>query len=174
MASAVTQSSFMGAGLRPAGAARAAPRGAGAAFTGRRPALVVRAGYNNMVKLGGGKKWERQELYPSGKPVKIDMHVKKGDIVQVCVEDERGERVGHALRDGGGWLAAGRQAARRGSCGGGRGRSSSGSPFWQPPSLSAPTSPTRSQSDNPTPLSTANLRSSPARTRAPSARSRTC
>lgn len=69
------QSSFMGSSLR----ARSG------AFTARRvtPGMVVRAGYNNMVKLGGGKKWERQELTPSGKPVKVAMHVKKGDIVQV-------------------------------------------------------------------------------------------
>jgi len=71
------QSSFMGAGVR-SGALRSS-----SAFTARRPALIVRAGYNNMVKLGGGKKWERQELTPNGKPVKIDMHVKRGDIVQV-------------------------------------------------------------------------------------------
>lgn len=69
------QSSFLGSGLRA--------RAAGGAFTTRRSSVAVRAGYNNMVKLGGGKKWERQELTAGGKPVKVDMHVKKGDIVQV-------------------------------------------------------------------------------------------
>lgn len=80
--SAMQSSSFLGSSLR----ARST------AFTARRaaPGMVVFAGYNNMVKLGGGKKWERQALHPSGKPIKIDMHVKKGDIVQVIAGEDKG------------------------------------------------------------------------------------
>jgi large subunit ribosomal protein L24 len=96
------QSSFMGAGLRARGGA----------FTARVSAprsVAVRAGFNNMVKLGGGKKWERQELTPNGKPVKITMHVKKGDIVQVVARMGCGvgwHRVRTAPRGAGGLLRA--------------------------------------------------------------------
>lgn len=76
-AAAAMQSSFLGASLRRAGGAFAP------AAPASRSSVTVRAGYNNMVKLGGGKKWERQELTANGKPVKMDMHVKKGDVVQV-------------------------------------------------------------------------------------------
>lgn len=81
------QSSFLGATLRRGGAAFAPAKAAGSTS---RAAVTVRAGYNNMVKLGGGKKWERQELTPNGKPVKVDMHVKKGDVVQVIAGDDKG------------------------------------------------------------------------------------
>ncbi|KAI8464365.1 MAG: plastid ribosomal protein L24 [Monoraphidium minutum] len=86
MASALgaMQTSFLGgASLRGRGPA---PFSA----AGRRGAVAVRAGYNNMVKLGGGKKWERQELTANGKPVRIDMHVKKGDVVQVIAGEDKG------------------------------------------------------------------------------------
>jgi hypothetical protein len=81
------QSTFAGSSLRGARAAF----GARAPMAPARGGLVIVAGYNNMVKLGGGKKWERQELTANGKPVRVPMHVKKGDVVQV----------------GGGWCGAG-------------------------------------------------------------------
>lgn len=33
---------------------------------------------------GPGKKWEHYELNDNGKPLRIPMHVKTGDVVQVC------------------------------------------------------------------------------------------
>ncbi|GBF92468.1 50S ribosomal protein, chloroplastic [Raphidocelis subcapitata] len=86
MASATMHSSFAGASLRGARAAF----GARAPVAPSRGGLVIVAGYNNMVKLGGGKKWERQELTPNGKPVKTPMHVKKGDVVQVIAGEDKG------------------------------------------------------------------------------------
>lgn len=71
------QSSFLGtsSGLR-AGRCFAPSRVSPAAPT-------VVAHYGGKANLGGGKPWERTQLNHNGKPVKIDMHVKKGDIVQV-------------------------------------------------------------------------------------------
>jgi hypothetical protein len=71
------QSSFLGtsSGLR-AGRCFAPSRVSPAAPT-------VVAHYGGKANLGGGKPWERTKLNHNGNPVKIDMHVKKGDIVQV-------------------------------------------------------------------------------------------
>lgn len=75
------QSSFLGTGssLR-AGRCFAAPSRVG---TVRVPSIV--AHYGGKANLGGGKPWERTEVNHNGKPVKISMHVKAGDIVQVWV-----------------------------------------------------------------------------------------
>lgn len=72
-------SSFLGSSLRRSavGAAPRAPASRGAA-----PLRVV-AHYGNRVNMGGGKPWERTEVNSNGKPVKINMHVKTGDVVQV-------------------------------------------------------------------------------------------
>lgn len=71
------QSSFLGSGLRAPqrclGATRASPI-----------VPTVVAHYGGKANLGGGKPWERTEVNHNGKPVKVVMHVKKGDIVQVC------------------------------------------------------------------------------------------
>jgi hypothetical protein len=71
------QSSFLGSsnGLR-----------AGRAFAPSRVSPVVPtvvAHYGGKANLGGGKPWERTQVNHNGKPVKVDMHIKKGDIVQV-------------------------------------------------------------------------------------------
>jgi large subunit ribosomal protein L24 len=71
------QSTFLGSGLRSSTQrcfvpSRASPK-----------ASTVVAHYGGRVNLGGGKAWERTETNQNGKPVKIKMHVKKGDIVQV-------------------------------------------------------------------------------------------
>jgi hypothetical protein len=47
-------------------------------------APTVVAHYGGKANLGGGKAWERTKVNDNGKPVKFDMHIKKGDIVQVC------------------------------------------------------------------------------------------
>lgn len=72
------QSSFLGSsnGLRT-GRAFAPSRVSPAAPT-------VVAHYGGKANLGGGKPWERTKVNHNGKPVKFDMHIKKGDIVQVC------------------------------------------------------------------------------------------
>jgi hypothetical protein len=82
MASLTAGAALGGGQLRSSAAGRRAFAPA-AAPAPRRGALQVVAGFNNMVKLGGGKKWERQELTANGKPVRVTMHVKAGDIVQV-------------------------------------------------------------------------------------------
>ncbi len=40
---------------------------------------------------GPGKKWEHYELTANGKPVRIPMHVKKGDTVQIISGDDKGK-----------------------------------------------------------------------------------
>ena len=57
-------------------------------FTTRRPvtaSVVVRAAYGNLPKIGGGRKWVHTEVNQNGKPVKVPMHVKKGDLVVVSI-----------------------------------------------------------------------------------------
>lgn len=74
------QSSYLGSSLRASSSASAV------AFTGRRPALAsvtVRAAYGDLPKIGGGRKWKHIETNDNGNPVKVPMHVKKGDLVQV-------------------------------------------------------------------------------------------
>ena len=39
---------------------------------------------------GPGKKWEHYDLNKNGKPVRIPMHVKKGDTVQVIAGRDKG------------------------------------------------------------------------------------
>lgn len=39
----------------------------------------------DLYTQGPGKKWEHYELNKNGKPVRVPMHVKTGDLVQVCV-----------------------------------------------------------------------------------------
>lgn len=75
MLSSTMQSSFLGSSVRaqrPFVPSRASP-----------VAGTVLAAYGNRVNLGGGKPWERTEVNHNGKPVKVKMHVKAGDIVQV-------------------------------------------------------------------------------------------
>ena len=40
---------------------------------------------------GPGKKWEHYELTANGKPLRIPMHVKKGDTVQIISGDDKGK-----------------------------------------------------------------------------------
>jgi len=40
---------------------------------------------------GPGKKWEHYELTANGKPMRIPMHVKKGDTVQIISGDDKGK-----------------------------------------------------------------------------------
>ncbi len=51
----------------------------------------VVAAYGDLPKIGGGRKWEHYELTPSGKAVRIPMHVKKGDTVQVIAGKDKGK-----------------------------------------------------------------------------------
>jgi hypothetical protein len=44
---------------------------------------VVRAAYGDLPKFKPGKKWVRQELTKNGKPLRVRMHIKSGDTVQV-------------------------------------------------------------------------------------------
>jgi hypothetical protein len=47
--------------------------------------LTVTAAYGTTPKVGGGKRWKHTEVNQNGKPVKVAMHVKKGDLVKVRV-----------------------------------------------------------------------------------------
>ncbi|WIA41560.1 hypothetical protein OEZ86_008926 [Tetradesmus obliquus] len=81
---AAMQSSFLGSGLRSStqrcfAPSRVSPK-----------ACTVVAHYGGRVNLGGGKAWERTETNQNGKPVKVKMHVKKGDIVQVVSGKDKG------------------------------------------------------------------------------------
>jgi large subunit ribosomal protein L24 len=40
---------------------------------------------------GPGKKWEHYDLTPNGKPVRVRMHVKSGDMVQVISGHDKGK-----------------------------------------------------------------------------------
>lgn len=71
------QSSFLGSSLRSSTQRCFVPSRVSPAVS------PVVAHYGGRVKLGGGKPWERTEVNHNGKPVKVKMHVKKGDIVQV-------------------------------------------------------------------------------------------
>lgn len=59
--------------------------------------MTVVAAYGDLPKIGGGRKWEHYELLPSGKAVRIPMHVKKGDKVQVIAGEDKG-KVGTIVR----------------------------------------------------------------------------
>jgi hypothetical protein len=70
-----TQSSFLGSSVRTQGCfvpSRVSP-----------VAGTVVAHYGTKANPGGGKPWERTQTNQNGKPIKIKMHIKKGDIVQV-------------------------------------------------------------------------------------------
>ncbi|KAL6782195.1 PRPL24 [Auxenochlorella protothecoides x Auxenochlorella symbiontica] len=53
-----------------------------------RPSAPLRV---EAAKIGPGKKWEHYELNDNGKPLRIPMHVKTGDVVQVIAGDDRGK-----------------------------------------------------------------------------------
>ena len=40
---------------------------------------------------GPGKKWEHYELNKNGKPLRVPMHVQKGDLVQIISGAEKGK-----------------------------------------------------------------------------------
>jgi large subunit ribosomal protein L24 len=40
---------------------------------------------------GPGKKWEHYELNKNGKPLRIPMHVRKGDTVQIITGKDKGK-----------------------------------------------------------------------------------
>lgn len=44
-----------------------------------------------MILQGPGKKWESYDLNKNGKPVRIPMHVKKGDTVVVITGRDKGK-----------------------------------------------------------------------------------
>lgn len=46
--------------------------------------LTVVASYGTDSNIGGGRRWKHLELNKNGKPVRVKVHVKKGDTVQVC------------------------------------------------------------------------------------------
>jgi large subunit ribosomal protein L24 len=77
MAFAVTRPAV----TRPCAAAPAAPR---------RGALAVVAARGGLPRPGGGKAWERVDVNANGKPVKVPMHVKLGDTVQVIAGADKG------------------------------------------------------------------------------------
>lgn len=71
-------------------AALASSRACSAAFgrpavapVASRRTLTVVAAYGDLPNIGGGKKWEHYELSANGKPLRIKVHVRKGDTVQV-------------------------------------------------------------------------------------------
>eukprot|EP00882_Tetradesmus_deserticola_P005828 GHRQ01006135.1.p1 GENE.GHRQ01006135.1~~GHRQ01006135.1.p1 ORF type:complete len:200 (+),score=111.38 GHRQ01006135.1:103-702(+) len=78
------QSSFLGSGLRSSTQRCLVPSRVSPV------ASTVVAHYGGRVNLGGGKAWERTETNQNGKPVKVKMHVKKGDIVQVISGKDKG------------------------------------------------------------------------------------
>ncbi|KAF6258527.1 translation protein SH3-like domain-containing protein [Scenedesmus sp. NREL 46B-D3] len=78
------QSSFLGSGLRSSTQRCCVPSRVSPV------ASTVVAHYGGRANLGGGKAWERTETNQNGKPVKVKMHVKKGDIVQVISGKDKG------------------------------------------------------------------------------------
>ncbi|KAG2485301.1 hypothetical protein HYH03_015975 [Edaphochlamys debaryana] len=51
----------------------------------------VVAAYGDLPKIGGGRKWEHHEVGPSGRALRVPMHVKKGDTVQVIAGKDKGK-----------------------------------------------------------------------------------
>ncbi len=83
-----SSSAMLGSSLRQQGGLAARSR------TSAMP-LTVTAAWGKLPNVGGGRKWEHKEVNKNGKPVKIGMHVKKGDTVQVSVEWQcKGARLG--------------------------------------------------------------------------------
>ncbi|PNG99954.1 50S ribosomal protein L24, chloroplastic [Tetrabaena socialis] len=51
----------------------------------------VVAAYGDLPKVGGGRKWEHLEIGPGGKALRVPMHIKKGDTVQVIAGKDKGK-----------------------------------------------------------------------------------
>ncbi|KXZ53712.1 hypothetical protein GPECTOR_6g629 [Gonium pectorale] len=73
------------------GSRLAAPRVAAPRRVAHTTSTHVVAAYGNLPKIGGGRKWEHFELGPSGRAVRIPMHVKKGDTVLVVSGKDKGK-----------------------------------------------------------------------------------
>lgn len=80
--------SMMMSSSRTAAFGGCAPRRAAVA----RCPLTVTCAYGTTPKVGGGKNWKHTEVNHNGNPVKVPMHVKKGDTVQVRLEAGCGGR----------------------------------------------------------------------------------
>ncbi|KAG2441662.1 hypothetical protein HXX76_003280 [Chlamydomonas incerta] len=65
-----------------------APR---APITSRTTVCAPVAAYGDLPKIGGGRKWEHLELGPGGKALRVPMHVKKGDTVQIIAGKDKGK-----------------------------------------------------------------------------------
>ncbi|GAX83711.1 hypothetical protein CEUSTIGMA_g11136.t1 [Chlamydomonas eustigma] len=52
--------------------------------------LTVTCAYGTTPKVGGGKRWEHTPVNSNGKPMKVGMHIKKGDTVQVIAGKDKG------------------------------------------------------------------------------------
>ncbi|GAX72925.1 hypothetical protein CEUSTIGMA_g380.t1 [Chlamydomonas eustigma] len=52
--------------------------------------LTVTCAYGTTAKVGGGKRWEHTPVNSNGKPIKVDMHIKKGDTVQIIAGKDKG------------------------------------------------------------------------------------
>lgn len=53
--------------------------------------LHVVASRGKLPNVGGGRKWKHVEVNENGNPVKVPMHIKKGDLVQVVAGDDKGK-----------------------------------------------------------------------------------
>ena len=54
--------------------------------------LEARTGMHNSCLLQGpGKKWEHYDLNKNGKPLRLPMHVQRGDLVQIISGAEKGK-----------------------------------------------------------------------------------
>ncbi|DBA96901.1 hypothetical protein WJX82_000283 [Trebouxia sp. C0006] len=68
-------------------------------FFGRRPCLQIRTQQTPLAArcpvqastIGPGKKWEHYELNKNGKPLRVPMHVQRGDLVQIISGAEKGK-----------------------------------------------------------------------------------
>ncbi|KAL0024992.1 hypothetical protein WJX77_009656 [Trebouxia sp. C0004] len=68
-------------------------------FFGRRPCLQIRTQQTPLAArclvqastIGPGKKWEHYELNKNGKPLRVPMHVQRGDWVQIISGAEKGK-----------------------------------------------------------------------------------
>jgi large subunit ribosomal protein L24 len=80
-------------GSRLCGGHAVAPR---RALASAKPCIV--AAYGDLPRIGGGRKWEHYEVLPnSGRAVRVKMHVKKGDTVQVIAGKDKG-KVGTVIK----------------------------------------------------------------------------
>lgn len=53
--------------------------------------LVVSLPSRNTCLQGHGKKWEHYDLNQNGKPLRVPMHVQRGDMVQIISGAEKGK-----------------------------------------------------------------------------------